>query len=100
MQTAAKRLRRELMMIGIGCSDNHGGGAERPQFIGAGHSSNAELAGNVLPGGRRWIGDRQELEFVAQEQEIGDVLDLGDQPAAGNHDFQLGHAYPSCKLCL
>lgn len=100
MQAAAKRLRRQSMMMGIGCSDDHGGGAERPQLVGAGDSPNAELAGNVLAGGGRWIGDRQELELVAQEQKIGDVLDLGDQPAAGNHDFKLGHAYPSCARCL
>ena len=62
--------------------------------VGSLEAGYAPGGGDELAGGRRRIGDADELEEVAERDQVRNVLDLRNGAGADDADAEFGHAMP------
>ena len=91
MQAAGKGRLDMLQMEGVRRGHDHG--VERPvqQFLDGRQRGHGKGLGDIGAGCRRRVADASEGKAVAEPQQIGDVLDLGDHARADHADAQNGH---------
>ena len=94
MNAGIERAAGEFGVIGIGGRDQQSLGRQREQFLERGAGRNSVALLDEPPARGRGIGDGHQLEAVIKRNEIGNMLDLGDQARAGNGDPQSGHVAP------